>query len=181
MELSLVLFLVFCKKECQAWIKSKVSELLQAECSVSQHNIWLCWQGGSLLTALFPFGRDLVSCELRAWAATALWHADHWMLASRCVIRIRIRKPSQSTPSEVNEHVCLLWDVFLSEPAVTRLEGNCLDWPLYLYVIYLEYFSICFITVLDLLEKDGISLYFWGGFPRSVITWRDIRNATSSW
>lgn len=54
----------------------------------------------------------------------ALWHTDHWMLASWCVIRIRIRMLSPSTQTEVNEHVCLQWDVSLSEPAVT---GLCME------------------------------------------------------
>lgn len=56
--------------------------------------------------------------------------------------------PPQSTQTEMNEHVCLQWDVSLSEPAVTRLEGNCWEWPLYLSVIYLKYlpryFFFCF-------------------------------------
>lgn len=70
-----------------------------------------------LVLPLQGFCRRRSECELRAQPElprlpSLLCDTDHWMLASRCVIRIRIRTPSQSTQTEVNEHVCLQRDVF---------------------------------------------------------------------
>lgn len=103
------------------------------------------------------------------------------MLAGWCVIRIRIRVLPQSTQTEVNEHVCLQWDVSLSEPAVTRLEGNCWEWPLYLSVIYTSSQSQVFtygfffcsplwgFFVLIVLRKNEMSVYLLMRFAEQLL------------
>lgn len=95
------------------------------------------WQPYSLL---YRFCGCRFACELSVyprlpWFSRSVTHRP-LMLASWCVIRIRIRILSQSTQTEVNEHVCLQRDVSFSQPAVTSLEGNCWEWPLYFSVIY---------------------------------------------
>lgn len=72
----------------------------------------------SLSCHYFPALRQSSECKKQGW-----------------VIRIRLRMPPRSTQTEVNEHVCLQRDASLSQPAVTCLEGNCWERPLYLPVI----------------------------------------------
>lgn len=122
-------------------------------------------KGRSLSTLFFLICRDFVVAgwsvnwehTLSCHGSSALWHTDHWMQASGCVIRIRIRMLSQSTQTAVNEHVCLQRDVSLSEPAVTRLEGNCWEWPLYLSVIYTPSQSRVFTLIFLLSFRDSLS------------------------
>ncbi len=141
-----------------------------------------------LISLLQRICRCRPECELRAQPELpqlSRFVTHRPLNASWCVIRIRIRMPSQSTQTEVNEHVCLQWDVSLSEPAWTHLEGNCWGWPLYIFLTYLciylkEYFSF----------KASLSRYSWGRINVSVlldvlcrddIAWCHMKDATSSW
>lgn len=86
--------------------------------------------GGDLhRQAYFPFAVILVGAGLSVnWehspsccGSPAQGHTGRWILASWCVIRIRIRMLSQPTQTEVNEHVCLQSGIPLSQPAVRSL------------------------------------------------------------
>lgn len=77
---------------------------------------------------------------------------------------------SQSTQTEVNEHVCPQWEASISEPAVVRLEGNYPEWPLLLSVIHISSQCLVFTTIFSspirlsvriLMRK--MSLHFWIG------------------